>query len=147
MDSPVFIVFFFVFFFIMSELDCELVVFSRALLFSPGSEIVFVMEMGEIITAPPKFTIPPETVPIDIFFRPFKTKFPHAFFISYEIIWTMYIHLPNAIKKVTDLSHFSLLFLPLKKIIFQKSFELSFGWYFYFKIVNFFKINCNLLSS
>jgi hypothetical protein len=46
------------------ELKPELVFTTAPVLSPPAPVVDFDIDIGEIITAPPKFTIPPETVPI-----------------------------------------------------------------------------------
>lgn len=48
------------------ELNPVIVVISLPVLPPPEPEADFVTDIGEIQTAPPKFTIPPEMVPIVI---------------------------------------------------------------------------------
>jgi hypothetical protein len=59
-------------------------VISKSVFSEPAPDTVFDMEMGEIQKAPPKLTIPPETVLITMLSRLINTISPLQFSLFYE---------------------------------------------------------------
>lgn len=83
------------------EESVDLMVISSPGLLPPEPVIVFVMEIGEILMAPPKLTIPPETVPIEILPCLHKQFHLHNLFfiIIYVHFWTTHIPVSYYLRK------------------------------------------------